>query len=677
MRKILSVFIALLLTIAPVLAQGAPGGSGTAPEGFFPLNAGFGDSTSSYLLINSGGTTQNNYRTIALGTGLTSVDGGPKNPYTISVGPTLAYLTGLAFTTQQGFANAALNFSGSTSGDIWYNNAGNVARLPIGTNNQVLTVASNLPSWSTLALSAPASATILTTTNQVSTLPNSSQIQASSGITLTPTTNIETVGIDTAVVGTLTGTQTFTNKTLTAPIIGTAQTTGLPFKGSSFTDTVTITDPGANQTINIPNPGVSSSNFVLDQGATTIVGQKTFTASPILSTSTVTVGGNAVTFPSAVDTLANLSGTQTLNNKNLNAPTISGASTGITLQQSTANITLKWSNPAAARAYNLPDVGTTADIVMGSSGMAYTAGGIPWYNGNTLANAGAGTSGQYLQSNGASAPSWITPISQAFFPGGRLTTATGVAVNDTSSSGVTTIYYTPYLNNGLNIGGVNQTFAEASLALSTSANAAYDVLATSASSTTITLSTTPWTNQTTPETRFPLNGQYYSDAGHTHLVVGSINCITANTVLDFVGARCVSNMFNEVERPVKAYDATAGWTTTSTTPVAANGSTVNGTGQVQVFTCIQREPVAVRNFCGTTNATATNNNAIGIALDGTTVAQSDAEAAVPGGLNTASCSFSSAVLGFHTLLRQNWCPGGTSATFYGGTLGFMEGTCSN
>lgn len=42
-----------------------------------------------------------------------------------------------------------------------------------------------------------------------------------------------------------------------------------------------------------------------------------------------------------------------------------------------------------------------------------TAGGVTYGDGSTYANTAAGTSGQLLQSNGASAPTWVTPSAGA------------------------------------------------------------------------------------------------------------------------------------------------------------------------------------------------------------------------------------------------------------------------
>lgn len=63
--------------------------------------------------------------------------------------------------------------------------------------------------------------------------------------------------------------------------------------------------------------------------------------------------------------------------------------------------------------------------------LAVTAGGVLYTDGSKVVNVGAGTSGQYLQSNGASAPTWVT-ASGAFWSlasGGTLTGANTITSN--------------------------------------------------------------------------------------------------------------------------------------------------------------------------------------------------------------------------------------------------------
>jgi hypothetical protein len=55
---------------------------------------------------------------------------------------------------------------------------------------------------------------------------------------------------------------------------------------------------------------------------------------------------------------------------------------------------------------------STTGTIVTASGTA-TAGGVAYGNGTTAAYSAAGTAGQYLQSNGSSAPTWSTPAAGA------------------------------------------------------------------------------------------------------------------------------------------------------------------------------------------------------------------------------------------------------------------------
>lgn len=90
-----------------------------------------------------------------------------------------------------GVTNGGTGFNTYVAGDLLYaTGPGGLQRLAIGTPGQVLTVAGGIPSWS----SSSAGITAIT---------------AGTGITTSGTTNV-TVGVDSSVVATLSGTQTFT-----------------------------------------------------------------------------------------------------------------------------------------------------------------------------------------------------------------------------------------------------------------------------------------------------------------------------------------------------------------------------------------------------------------------------------------------------------------------------------
>jgi hypothetical protein len=92
-------------------------------------------------------------------------------------------------------------------------------------------------------------------------------IAGGTGIDTTGSSNTITIAID-STVATLTGTQTFTNKTLTSPTINTPTITNLTATALNLTDasivfegatadahetTLTVTDPTADRTITLPN----------------------------------------------------------------------------------------------------------------------------------------------------------------------------------------------------------------------------------------------------------------------------------------------------------------------------------------------------------------------------------------------------------------------------------------
>jgi hypothetical protein len=76
-----------------------------------------------------------------------------------------------------------------------------------------------------------------------------------------------------------------------------------------------------------------------------------------------------------------------------------------------------------------------AVIITGSN--TPTAGGITYGDGTTYANTAAGTSGQLLQSNGASAPTWTTPSSGAMT---LITTTTASASSSVDFTGLSATY---------------------------------------------------------------------------------------------------------------------------------------------------------------------------------------------------------------------------------------------
>jgi hypothetical protein len=120
-------------------------------------------------------------------------------------------------------------------------------------------------------------------------------LTAGTGISISSATGpIPTVAID-STVATLTGSQTLTNKTLTAPVISTIANTG---------------------TLTLP----TSTDTLVGRATTDTLTNKTLTA-PVISTITNT---GTLTLPTSTDTIVGRATTDTLTNKTLTSPAING-----------------------------------------------------------------------------------------------------------------------------------------------------------------------------------------------------------------------------------------------------------------------------------------------------------------------------------------------------------------
>lgn len=404
MIKLLALLLAFFCCL-PVSAQFSSG-SATLPLGA-PVNPGdLGDSLASHIILGPYiGNRLQNYRTLVIQSPLVGTDGGAKMPYTIGTNAALQYFGGLTVTNQQTGVNQILNFPGLTSGDTIYFNDTNWVRLPKGTDGQLLTLASGLPSWSTAGVAAPAAAQYILATADAG-LANGQVLTAGSGITSTPVAGTSnTIAVDSTVIRT-TGAQSMAGpKTLSGgPIVSGSNTTGLVMTNGSFNATIT-SNPAANRTLDIPDPGANAS-FVMTAGAQTLAGVKTLSSAPVLSTGTLTSGANLMTFPSSAQTLVGRTSTDTLTNKTLTAPSFTAAST-LTFLNAGGNYVVSYANPAATRAYNIYDANGPADFAMKSG--TTTAGGAVYGTGNLMQTTAAGTSGQSLISAGASAPAWGIP----------------------------------------------------------------------------------------------------------------------------------------------------------------------------------------------------------------------------------------------------------------------------
>ena len=398
--QIIIAFVLALLSCSSAFAQSGPAvGSYKNPIEGQPLSAGYVLTTLDAKLPNG--------RIIRTGTfnNITVTDGGPGGQITWDLsGPVDISAGGTGQTTRQAAINALANSAGSTSQDIFYFDGTNWTRLAKGANNTYLgTNGSGNLAWiaGTGGGIASSAEVILGATDASAT--NARILTQGTGITVTDSgtpNGAMTVAID-STVATLTGTQTLTNKTLTAPKMAWNAGSGFVLRGSTFDSNILWADWGAARDITVPDPGTNAS-FVLTEAAQTVNGTKTFSDLK-LSGTTFKSGANTMTLPGASDNIVGEAAAQTLTNKTISAGSFD---TNAKLNVAGKTYTVTWAAPSVNRAYAIQDAGADAYFALTGQSIAHAAGGVIYDDGAKMMCTTAGGSGQPLLSNGASAPTF-------------------------------------------------------------------------------------------------------------------------------------------------------------------------------------------------------------------------------------------------------------------------------
>lgn len=207
---------------------------------------------------------------------------------------------------------------------------------------------------------------------------------------------------------------------------------------------------------------------------------------------------------------------------------------------------------------------------------------------SALASHGAPVAADYVASVLASGPTskkllmsdLIKYAGQWFCPGGRLTLESGVPVSTTDQTAKTSIYYTPYVHNIINLwdgsNWVPTEFTEKTLALGTiTAAKPYDVFGY-LSAGALVLELLAWTNDTTRATAVTLqDGRYCKSGDKTRLLLGTFYTTATTTTEDSAAKRYLWNAYNRVVKTLVKKYGTAGssWSYTTGAWQAVNADT--------------------------------------------------------------------------------------------------------
>jgi hypothetical protein len=283
----------------------------------------------------------------------------------------------------------------------------------------------------------------------------------------------------------------------------------------------------------------------------------------------------------------------------------------------------------------------------------------------------------------ASKGTWLESLFKSMTPGGRLTLESGVSVSTTDQTARTTVYFTPYVHNIINLWDgsdwVPTTFTETSLALGTiTSGKNYDVFGYSSVGT-LTLEMLAWTSDTARATAVTLqDGRYCKSGDKTRLLLGTFRTTATTTTEDSLTKRFLCNVYNRVARRLFKTESTDSWAYNSNTCRQANASSAN---QVEIVASLTDHALTLAMFAGGASSGA-NYFSASIGEDSTTAYSTDAINYQGGGVASVLTPLAASLtklpaVGYHYyawLERSNGS--GISTTFYSTNSGVRQGGLS-
>lgn len=277
----------------------------------------------------------------------------------------------------------------------------------------------------------------------------------------------------------------------------------------------------------------------------------------------------------------------------------------------------------------------------------------------------------------------IEALLQGLTPGGRLTLESGVPVSTSDQTAKTTVYYTPYVHNVINLWDgadwVPTTFSEKSLALGTlTSGQCYDVFAY-LNSGALALELLAWTNATTRATAVTLqDGRYCKSGAKDRLLLGTLYTASTTTTEDSFAKRYLCNVYHRVPRRLFKTESTDNWTYNSNTVRQANASSSN---QVEIVASLSDHVLSLTMYAMGASSGA-NYFSASIGEDSTTAYSSDAVNYQAGGVASVLTPLASVMAKCPAVGRHYYAwlergnASGVSTTYYSTNSGVRQGGLS-